>query len=476
MPISAQTAISDIDDSSAWFQPGTSTANFSGGANLSWMAQHVTSTALDSSGSQEFHVGGSQANDIGRWWANLPADPNATTFSLDFQVNTDSNFQSVAQAVEFDVEQTFSSGNRHYKMGVRCDFAGQNWNFFDPVSTTWVSTNTGCVRFSPGWNHFTFNFQRTSCPSSVSSPAGDCVSWTNVIINGTGYSITDTSGNPIYSPGTTDATADRLVMDVQLDLDSTDQPYEIYMDEVNLTTGTGVLPTPPSTATQYSNLQKQSGNPGTWSPCIGSCAGSQGSKGSSSLTFGNSPSLSPSGSMKMTSGGSLWNTMYYRHLGCPSGNCAAVQNMLEDMWFQTVSVADIEQLEFDPDLYNNNLKYFASVACRLKGTNPGFWYLWNSAGGFWDQTSFPCTPTTLAPGTWHHLQLYATFDPSNKTYAYQTFVFDGTTVFHDLNKSYSPYLVPGGATSTVNIEQQIDNDANNPTNSVYYDDYNLWVW
>jgi hypothetical protein len=33
----AQTTISNIDDSSAWFHSGTSTPNFIGNANLSWM-------------------------------------------------------------------------------------------------------------------------------------------------------------------------------------------------------------------------------------------------------------------------------------------------------------------------------------------------------------------------------------------------------------------------------------------------------
>jgi hypothetical protein len=482
IPAPAQTTIGNIDDSSAWFQPGTSVPNFSGNANLSWMAQNVTTHELDSNGSQEFHVGGNQASYAnGRWWANFTPESNATTFSLDFHIYTDQNFEDVAQAVEFGVEQTFTSGNQHYKMDVQCDFVGGSWRFFNPDSTSWMGSNRSCVRFTPGWNHFTFNFQRTSCPSFVTSPTGQCVQWINMVINGTTYSITDLSGSGMFAPGSTDASSNQLLMSVQLDLDSAENPYEVYMDEVSLSTnGTpdgsnnGPLPTPPPTATSYPNLQNQSGNPGTWTVCNGSCSGSSGSSGSSSLTFGNSPSLSSGGSMKMTSSGSWWNTLFYRHLGCPNSDCSAVKNMLEDMWFQTVSVTDLQQLEFDPDLYNGGLKYFASVACRLKGTNPGFWYLWNSAANSWALTSFPCNATTIAPGTWHHFQLYVTFDTSTQSYAYQTFVFDGATIFQNLNKSYNALSV--GGTATVNIEQQIDNDGNNPTNSAYYDKYNLWVW
>jgi Big-like domain-containing protein len=38
----------------------------------------------------------------------------------------------------------------------------------------------------------------------------------------------------------------------------------------------GPLPTPPSNATEYANLQNQSGNPGAWTVCDGSCSGSGG--------------------------------------------------------------------------------------------------------------------------------------------------------------------------------------------------------
>src|SRR5579864_443760 len=238
----------------------------------------------------------------------------------------------------------------------------------------------------------------------------------------------------------------------------------------------GPLPILPSNATAYSNLQLDSGQLQAWNIC-GTCAGSSGS-GTGNLTFGNqSPSLSQA-SMAETSAGSFWNILGYRHLGCPNSDCAAVQNMLEDMWFDPATVSDVQQLEFDPDLFNAGYKYFASVACRLKGDNPNFWYLWNSAANTWEPTSYPCTALTIAPGTWHHFQLYATFDTSNRTYAYQTFVYDGVTVFQNLGQSYNALLCPMNScsTSTVNIEQQIDNDGNNPTNTVYYDNYNLWVW
>ena len=101
IPTIAQTAISNIDDSNAWFQPGTSTPNFFGNANLSWMAQNVTTAGQQLDGaSQEFHVGSNgPAFGAGRWWATFTPESNATTFQLDFMINTDQNFTAVAQAI-----------------------------------------------------------------------------------------------------------------------------------------------------------------------------------------------------------------------------------------------------------------------------------------------------------------------------------------------------------------------------------------
>ncbi|PYP92671.1 MAG: hypothetical protein DMG65_03190 [Candidatus Angelobacter sp. Gp1-AA117] len=486
IPAMAQTTISNIDDSSAWLQPGTSTPNFFGNANLSWMAQNVTTAGKQLDGaSQEFHVGSNgPAFGTGLWWATFTPESNATTFQLDLTINTDQNFASVAQAIEFGVEQALSGVN--YRMDVQCDFVGGAWSFYNPSTSSWTSSNRNCVAFTPGWNHLTFNFQRTTCPAGMSSPSGQCVQWTNMIINGTTYPITDVSGSNLFSPGVSTAESNNLLNILQLDLNSANAPYEVYTDEVSLTTngtpdgsggGGGPLPTPPSNAASFPDLQVAGGgNPGTWTLCSGTtCAGGQ-NGGSSSLQFSQQPALSSSGSMKQTSTGTGFNTMYYRHLGCPNNNCAAVKNMLEDMYFQPASTTNIEQLEFDPDLYNAGFKYFASVACRLKGTNSGFWYLWNSAGDFWDATTFPCTASTILAGNWHHFQLYVTFDTSTQSYTYQTFVFDGTTVFQNLGKTYSALNLHNTATNT-NIEQQIDNDSStNPTNSVYYDKYNLWIW
>ena len=92
-----------------------------------------------------------------------------------------------------------------------------------------------------------------------------------------------------------------------------------------------------------------------------------------------------------------------------------------------ITVAD------DPDVFYNNYKFAASVACRLAGTNPNFWYLSDSSANSWTQTQYPCSATSTTAGqsvaanTWHHLQLYVNYSVGSTggSYAYETFVWDG---------------------------------------------------
>jgi hypothetical protein len=267
---------------------------------------------------------------------------------------------------------------------------------------------------------------------------------------------------------------------------------------ISITVTANPLPTVPTTATSYLNLQSLTGFANPWTPCSGSCSGSSGSGSTPAPSTASTPSLSGS-SLVETSNGTYWNTLFYRHLGCPTptntATCNTVQNMLEDVWFEPTSTTNIQQLEFDPDLYDtNNYEYFGSVACRLEPTNQWTWYLWNMSGsssspgsstspssatgtGTWVPTPYACTPTTIQGGVWHHLQLYVTYNTSTQQYAYQTLVFDGATVFTNLNVTYHALQLPAGQTPTINIEQQIDNNSNtNATSTVHYDNYNLWVW
>jgi hypothetical protein len=78
-------------------------------------------------------------------------------------------------------------------------------------------------------------------------------------------------------------------------------------------------------------------------------------------------------------------------------------------------------------------------------------------------------------GNWHHFQLYGQMnDETGGTYTYQTLVLDGEAVFQNLGLICDSSSAVSGV--ELNVEQQIDNETTAGTNSVYYDNYNFWVW
>jgi hypothetical protein len=271
----------------------------------------------------------------------------------------------------------------------------------------------------------------------------------------------------------------------------------------NVTVVPTPMPTPPSNALEHSNVQA-----GSWTQCDGpTCSGSaSGSSCSIESPIPPGPMLSAN-TLGESITGTYCNVLKYQYVSCPTSNgvsndCDAVQNMVLDEWFQPASLTDTQQLEFDPDIYDSQTyKYFGSIACRLLGSTtpadqvPGYWYLWNATGiaptssnpagdptatggtGAWVKTSYPCnsSPDDVTAGAWHHIQLYVTFNTSDHTYTYQTFVFDGHTVFQGLGAYYYA-LKLGTATEDANVEQQIDNGPDDPTTTVYYDNQNLWIW
>jgi hypothetical protein len=248
-----------------------------------------------------------------------------------------------------------------------------------------------------------------------------------------------------------------------------------------ITVDSSSLPTPPGNANAYLNLQNTSGNPGTWTICDGSCSGSN-TTGKDGYNFNvASPSLSGA-AMELWSEGTAageWNTLGYRHLGCPSAGCKSVSNFLEDMWFYVPSSSTaLQALEYDPGVYDGSYKSFASMQCD-SGT--GDWRFWDSAANKW--TILTATGGTLPvykcnilsqTNSWHHYQLYVTMNFTSHTITYETFVVDGVTVYSDLANTYNALAQSGNP--TINIEQQIDSHTANIVDSEYLDNYNFWVW
>lgn len=262
--------------------------------------------------------------------------------------------------------------------------------------------------------------------------------------------------------------------------------------------GSSDLPSIPSNATTFSNLQRSSGNPGSWTECDAntSCAaGTPSCVGSASLTFGiTGPALSSYGSAKFidtTNSGSPQgcNVLYYRHLGnswaaddsSGTNTLAGLTNGFLDLYVYPVPGSNIIGYEFDPDIYvGNNWTAKASLACYA--SSGGKYNLYDQSGnlptgGAWASTSHSCDWNTTGANQWHHVQLWITFNQTAHTYTYKTLVVDGTTIISTaLSNTVTYNMWNHNSGNTLNIEMQIDRTSTAGTSTGYYDNYKFVVW
>lgn len=162
---------------------------------------------------------------------------------------------------------------------------------------------------------------------------------------------------------------------------------------------------------------------------------------------------------------------------------------------------DAQAYEYDPNIFYGGYQYVASLQCRIHGDNAGQWFFWNSwsggsvAGkssgngpyGNWvlqPGFTYPCP--TPAANVWHTQELYVTYDLNLHTYQYQTFMYDGKVIFHNLGLQYnaSPgHVDPATGTpypALLNVQHQIDATSTTPRTgpgiTEYFSDYSLITW
>ncbi len=215
--ISSATTVTDIDQMSGW-QDCTVCAGPNGnGPQASYsMWTFQGSPSLDGA-SARFNLAGSVPYSDALWWKQLTPDPNAHNFQYDFWVYlTD---PVAPQALEFDVNQ--SVAGKKFIFGTECDLKGLGvWQIWDSAHVRWTPTSVGCSQFQAySWNHLVLEFQRTPDDKAL---------FIDVIINGQRYYF-----NRVFDP-LPNVNASEVNVAVQLDGDSHQTPYSIWMDKITL--------------------------------------------------------------------------------------------------------------------------------------------------------------------------------------------------------------------------------------------------
>jgi hypothetical protein len=207
-------------------------------------------------------------------------------------------------------------------------------------------------------------------------------------------------------------------------------------------TPTSSLPTPPSNAAVFSNIDQVTTG---WSACnTAACAGGNGG-GSYWQAFNQgSPSLDGR-SMELYHDGSWSNALWFHKVGAIN----TATNFLWDFYVQldSSSTTAAQSLEYDAFQFLNGYNYMIGSQCNYAAK---VWDTWNEVSQHWLHTTVPCKK--FASGTWHHIQWYMTTNHTNHTYTYKTLVVDG--VAYNLNQTQpAKYL---GWSNNLGVQWQLD--------------------
>ena len=170
------TGLWEIQGSGGWASYGELAPSYeicSGCSGVQWsMAQHISSGSLSGNATQ-FNLGGSTPYSDVLWTnpvigqgstQNLPDSnhallPTLHNFTYDAWVYV-TNY-SVTQALEFDISMYMNGVGMIW--GSQCNhLADGDWDIWNNVSASWVSTGIPCNLKNNAWNHVTVQGQRES--------------------------------------------------------------------------------------------------------------------------------------------------------------------------------------------------------------------------------------------------------------------------------------------------------------------------
>ena len=225
---------------------------------------------------------------------------------------------------------------------------------------------------------------------------------------------------------------------------------------------TGALPTPPSTAKVFNNINQMNSG---WVPCGDSpCAGGSGKGNYWQAFYQTSPAMDGS-SMELYRDGIWGNSLWHHKMGAIN----SATNFLSDFYFylDDNSLKGTQALEYEGFQFVGGWNYMMGTQCDY---GQGKWDTWSEASGHWLPTNIPCQKFT--PNTWHHLQWYITVNHSNHSYTYRTLVIDGKA--YTLNQTQ--YAKNLGWGDNLGAQWQLDENATGIGYHEWIDKAKLTVW
>src|ERR1700728_2056692 len=185
------------------------------GVASSSLSRDQSSPSLDGSAAQ-FSLAGQQPYSNELYWTPIGGGNSVSHFSYDlwFYVNNG----DAPQSLVFDVNQAF--GGTRWTWGTQCDFdQTHEWDIWDPLNEVWRPTSVPCNHFpSNTWVHLIWTLERV----------GNQVHYISVNVADQDYTV-DT-----YYTAQPNWYQEEIDIAFQMDGNYEQQPYSVWLDEVNL--------------------------------------------------------------------------------------------------------------------------------------------------------------------------------------------------------------------------------------------------
>ena len=209
----------NIQDQNSWISCSAVIVNSTCAAGLgtatSSLALHQDSPSLDGSAAK-FSIAGSHPYSNELYWIPLGGGNNVSHFTYDLWFYIDNG--DAPQSLEFDVNQAFN--NTRWTWGSQCDFdQTHHWNLWDPRNEVWVPISVACNHFpSQTWIHLIWQLERV----------GNQVHYISLTVADQTYNV------DAYFGAQANWTQEEIDIAFQMDGNFKQQPYAVWLDEVNL--------------------------------------------------------------------------------------------------------------------------------------------------------------------------------------------------------------------------------------------------
>lgn len=180
------------------------------------MTLHQSSPSMTGN-STKFWIGGTTPYSDALWWKSVPASAAAHHFTYDLYFYIQN--PTVSEALEFDLNVAYNG--RYYVFGNQCNpKSSHTWDVYNAPAGRWESTGVACPTFPAyKWNHVSIAMERTS---------SNQLHYVSITYNGVTHYINRYINSRPHSYSSS------VSIDFQMDGDSHQTDYSVWLDKVNL--------------------------------------------------------------------------------------------------------------------------------------------------------------------------------------------------------------------------------------------------